>query len=228
MMAAWKVAPALAAGNCVILKPAEQASLSSIRLAALAEEAGIPAGVFSVVPGLGAVAGQALGLHPHEDCVAVTGSTPPGKRFMPYSGESNLKRVWLECGGKSPHVVFADAPDLDAAAKGVAQGIFFNQGEVCTAGSRLLVQRSIREDFVHQVVAYGQHMQPRHPLEADAPMGALVDAAHLDKVMGDIARAEREGARLLLGAHRVRPGTARAGPGARGSVRAGPGRAGFR
>ncbi len=137
------------------------------------------------------------------DVLAFTGSTATGAKLLEHAGRSNLKRVWLECGGKSPHLVFADAPDLDVAAKAVAQGIFFNQGEVCTAGSRLLVQRSIREDFVHQVIAYGQHMQPQHPLEADAPMGALVDAAHVDKVLADIARAEGEGARLLLGGHRA-------------------------
>lgn len=203
LMACWKIAPALAMGNSVVLKPSERSPLSALRLAALAVEAGLPEGVLNVLPGHGARVGEPLALHMDVDVLAFTGSTATGAKLLEYSGRSNLKRVWLECGGKSPHVVFADAPDLDVVAKAVAQGIFFNQGEVCTAGSRLLVQRSIREDFVHQVIAHGQHMQPQHPLEADAPMGALVDAAHLDKVMDDIARAEGEGARLLLGGRRA-------------------------
>ncbi|WMJ68557.1 aldehyde dehydrogenase [Stenotrophomonas sp. 24(2023)] len=203
LMACWKIAPALAMGNAVVLKPSERSPLSALRLAALAAEAGVPEGVLNVVPGFGVRVGEPLALHMDVDTLAFTGSTATGARLLQYAGRSNLKRVWLECGGKSPHVVFADAPDLDAAARGVAKGIFFNQGEVCTAGARLLVQRAIREDFVRQVVAYGRQMQPRHPLEADAPMGALVDAAHADKVLADIARAEADGARLLLGGRRA-------------------------
>src|SRR5450830_1065079 len=133
IMAAWKIAPALAVGNSVILKPAEQSSLSALKLAELVQQAGIPAGVFNVVPGLGAAAGKALGLHMDVDCIAFTGSTLTGKRFMEYSSQSNLKRVWLECGGKSPHIVFDDCPDLDKAAQAAAVGIFSNQGEVCIA-----------------------------------------------------------------------------------------------
>ncbi|MGE8260336.1 MAG: aldehyde dehydrogenase [Stenotrophomonas sp.] len=203
LMACWKIAPALAMGNSVVLKPSERSPLSALRLAALAAEAGLPDGVLNVLPGQGMYVGEPLALHMDVDVLAFTGSTATGAKLLQYAGRSNLKRVWLECGGKSPHLVFADAPDLDAAAKGVAQGIFFNQGEVCTAGSRLLVERSIRDDFVHQVVAYGRRMQPRHPLDADAPMGALVDAAHMDKVLADIARAEGDGARLLLGGQRA-------------------------
>ncbi|KAF1016425.1 MAG: NADP/NAD-dependent aldehyde dehydrogenase PuuC [Stenotrophomonas maltophilia] len=206
LMACWKIAPALAMGNSVVLKPPERSPLSVLRLAALAAEAGLPDGVLNVLPGHGERVGEPLALHMDVDTLAFTGSTATGARLLQYAGRSNLKRVWLECGGKSPHLVFADAPDLDATAKGVARGIFFNQGEVCTAGSRLLVQRSVAEDFVGQVVAYGRQMQPRHPLEADAPMGALVDAAHADKVLADIARAEAEGARLLLGGRRAEVG----------------------
>jgi gamma-glutamyl-gamma-aminobutyraldehyde dehydrogenase len=159
LMASWKVAPALAAGNSVVLKPAEQSPLTAIRLAALAEEAGVPHGVFNVVPGLGAEAGQALGRHPDVDCLAFTGSTATGKRFMEYSGQSNLKRVWLECGGKSPHIVFDDCPDLDRAALAAAIGIFNNQGEICIAGSRLYVQRGIYDTFMAKL-AHAAAMQP--------------------------------------------------------------------
>ncbi|WP_200908088.1 aldehyde dehydrogenase family protein, partial [Achromobacter sp. DMS1] len=175
LMAAWKVAPALAAGNSVILKPAEQSSLSAIRLAGLAQDAGIPPGVFNVVPGLGAEAGQALGLHPDVDCIAFTGSTATGKRFMRYSGESNLKRVWLECGGKSPHIVFEDCPDLDRAALVAALAIFSNQGEVCIAGSRLYVQDGIYETFMEKVAQHAARLRPGDPLDPATAMGAMVD-----------------------------------------------------
>jgi gamma-glutamyl-gamma-aminobutyraldehyde dehydrogenase len=199
MMAAWKVAPALAAGNSVILKPAEQASLSAIRLAALAGEAGIPAGVFSVVPGLGAQAGQALGLHPDVDCIAFTGSTATGKRFMEYSGQSNLKRVWLECGGKSPHIVFEDCPDLDRAALAAALGIFSNQGEVCIAGSRLYVQDGIYDVFMEKVAAHAAALQPGDPLDPATAMGAMVDERQMRGVLARIEAGAAEGARLRLG-----------------------------
>ncbi|WP_313620527.1 aldehyde dehydrogenase [Achromobacter sp.] len=199
MMAAWKVAPALAAGNSVILKPAEQASLSAIRLAALAEEAGIPAGVFNVVPGLGAVAGQALGRHPDVDCIAFTGSTATGKRFMEYSGQSNLKRVWLECGGKSPHIVFDDCPDLDRAAQAAALGIFSNQGEVCIAGSRLYVQDGIYDAFMEKVAAYAAGLQPGDPLDPATVMGAMVDERQMRGVLDRIAAGKAEGATLRMG-----------------------------
>lgn len=199
MMAAWKVAPALAAGNSVILKPAEQASLSAIRLAALATEAGIPAGVFNVLPGLGAVAGQALGLHPDVDCVAFTGSTATGKRFMTYSGESNLKRVWLECGGKSPHIVFDDCPDLDRAAQAAALAIFSNQGEVCIAGSRLYVQDGIYDVFMDKVASIAATLQPGDPLDPATAMGAMVDERQMQGVLARIAAGQAEGASLRMG-----------------------------
>ncbi|HBD38467.1 MAG TPA: aldehyde dehydrogenase PuuC, partial [Cupriavidus sp.] len=183
LMASWKVAPALAAGNSVVLKPAEQSPLTAIRLAALAEEAGVPPGVFNVVPGLGAEAGQALGRHPDVDCLAFTGSTATGKRFMEYSGQSNLKRVWLECGGKSPHIVFDDCPDLDRAALAAAIGIFNNQGEICIAGSRLYVQRGIYETFMAKLEAHAAAMQPGDPLDPRSAMGAIVDGRQFDRVM---------------------------------------------
>ena len=137
-MATWKLAPALATGNSVVLKPAEQSPLSALMLAELASKAGLPDGVLNVVPGYGEDAGQALGRHDDVDCLAFTGSTEVGKLFQRYAGESNMKQVWLETGGKSPNLIFPDA-DLDAAADMAAFGIFFNQGEVCSANSRMLV-----------------------------------------------------------------------------------------
>jgi gamma-glutamyl-gamma-aminobutyraldehyde dehydrogenase len=203
LMACWKIAPALAAGNSVVLKPSERSPLSALRLAALVAEAGVPDGVFNVLPGHGQRTGEPLALHMDVDALAFTGSTAVGRRLLQCAGQSNLKRTWLECGGKSPNLVFADAPDLDTAAQAAATAIFYNQGEVCTAGSRLLVQRSIKDAFVARVLAYGRHMQPQHPFEPDAAMGALVDDAHADRVLGHVARGQAEGARLLLGGRRV-------------------------
>ncbi|MFY3140104.1 aldehyde dehydrogenase [Achromobacter xylosoxidans] len=203
LMAAWKVAPALAAGNSVILKPAEQSSLSALRLAALAEQAGIPAGVLNVVPGAGAVAGSALGLHPDVDCVAFTGSTATGKRFMSYSGESNLKRVWLECGGKSPHIVFEDCPDLDRAALIAALAIFSNQGEVCIAGSRLYVHDAIYDAFMEKVARHAAEMRPGNPLDPATTLGAMVDERQTRSVMARIAAGQAEGAALRIGGRQL-------------------------
>jgi acyl-CoA reductase-like NAD-dependent aldehyde dehydrogenase len=156
IMAAWKFAPALAAGNSVIIKPSEKSPLTALRLAELASQAGLPNGVFNVVPGYGHTAGKALALHMDVDCIGFTGSTATGKLMLQYAGQSNLKRVWLECGGKSPNIVMADAPDLDRAAEAAASAICFNQGEMCTAGSRLLVQESIRDEFTARVVEYAK------------------------------------------------------------------------
>ncbi|KDP85396.1 MULTISPECIES: aldehyde dehydrogenase [Cupriavidus] len=203
LMASWKVAPALAAGNSVVLKPAEQSPLTALRLAELAEEAGVPAGVFNVVPGLGAAAGQALGRHPDVDCIAFTGSTATGKRFMEYSGQSNLKRVWLECGGKSPHIVFDDCPDLDRAAQAAAIGIFSNQGEICIAGSRLYVQSGVYDVFLEKLEAHAARMQPGDPLDPASAMGAIVDGAQLQRVMSYVRSGEDEGARLRAGGKRA-------------------------
>ena len=152
LMSSWKLGPALATGNSVILKPSEKSPLTAIRVAALAVEAGIPAGVFNVLPGHGHTVGKALALHMDVDTLVFTGSTKIAKQLMIYAGESNMKRVWLEAGGKSPNIVFADAPDLKAAAESAASAIAFNQGEVCTAGSRLLVENSIKERFLPMVV----------------------------------------------------------------------------
>lgn len=197
-MATWKCAPALAAGNSVVLKPAEQSPLSALRLAELAMEAGLPAGVLNVVPGLGETAGQALGRHMDVDCLAFTGSTAVGKMFLQYSGQSNMKQVWLETGGKSPNLVFADCSDLDAAADMAAFGIFFNQGEVCSANSRLLVQRGIKDALVDRLVRRAAAMQPGDPLDPASKMGAMVDARHAANVMRFV-EAGKKTARLVAG-----------------------------
>jgi gamma-glutamyl-gamma-aminobutyraldehyde dehydrogenase len=199
-LATWKVAPALAAGNSVVLKPSERAPLSSLRLAELATEAGLPAGVFNVVPGFGETAGAALGLHEDVDVLAFTGSTATGKRFLRYASESNLKQVWLECGGKSPNVIFADA-DLDAAVDMAAFGAFYNQGAVCSANSRLLVQKSVAEEFVADLVGRAAGMRPGDPLDPEASQGAIVDEAHTRHVLGFVDRA-RDSGQVAVGGQR--------------------------
>lgn len=202
LMACWKIGPALAAGNSVIVKPAEQSPLSALRLAELAAEAGIPDGVFNVVPGLGETAGKALGLHPDVDMIAFTGSTEVGKLFMQYSGQSNLKRVSLECGGKSPHIIMRDCPDLDQAAAAVASGIFFNQGEVCTAGSRLLLDEAIKDEFLHKLIETSKNHQVGDPLDPTTQMGPMVEERHMGRVLGYIKQGSSEGATLCTGGNR--------------------------
>ncbi|SDR97938.1 aldehyde dehydrogenase [Pseudomonas oryzae] len=203
MMACWKLGPALATGNSVILKPSEKSPLSAIRIAQLAVDAGIPAGVLNVLPGYGHTVGKALALHMDVDCLVFTGSTRIAKQLMVYAGESNMKRVWLEAGGKSPNIVCADAPDLRAAAEAAAAAIAFNQGEVCVAGSRLLVERSIQERFVPMVVEALAAWRPGHPLDPDTRVGAVVDRQQLDTVLGYIAAGSAEGAQLRCGGRQV-------------------------
>ncbi|HXH04423.1 MAG TPA: aldehyde dehydrogenase [Candidatus Competibacteraceae bacterium] len=204
LMAAWKLGPALATGNSVILKPSEKSPLSAIRIAELAAEAGLPDGVLNILPGFGHTAGQALAEHMDVDAIAFTGSTRTGKRIMECAARSNLKRVSLELGGKSPNIVLADCPDLEAAARAAAFNIFFNQGEMCSASSRLLVQAEIRDALLEKVLAVGRKMQPGDPLDPATRMGAIVDSIQLDTVLGYIEAGLREGARLLLGGERVR------------------------
>lgn len=206
-MAAWKLGPALAAGNSVILKPAEQSPLSALRLAELAREAGLPDGVLNVLPGYGEEVGQALGRHPDIDCVSFTGSTEVGKLFLRYSGESNMKMVWLECGGKSPNLIFADCADLDAAARKAAFGIFFNQGQVCSASSRLLVERSIHDRFLDKLMNEVAALQPGNPLDPATRTGALVDARQTARVMQYVELGQAQGAMLLTGGERIRIGS---------------------
>jgi gamma-glutamyl-gamma-aminobutyraldehyde dehydrogenase/4-guanidinobutyraldehyde dehydrogenase/NAD-dependent aldehyde dehydrogenase len=203
MMTAWKIAPALAAGNSVILKPSEKSPLSALRLAQLAQEAGIPRGVFQVLPGFGHTVGKALALSMEVDCLAFTGSTAVGKQLMQYAGQSNLKRVYLECGGKSPNIVFADCKELDQVASHAAAAIFHNQGEVCIAGSRLLVENTIRDDFVERVLKAAESMQPGDPLDPESFMGAIVDEAQHRRILDYIRQGVEEGARLRSGGQAI-------------------------
>jgi 4-guanidinobutyraldehyde dehydrogenase/NAD-dependent aldehyde dehydrogenase len=207
IMAAWKIGPALAAGNSFILKPSEKSPLTAIRIAALASEAGIPDGVFNVLPGYGHTAGQALALHMDVDCIGFTGSTRTGKRMLEYAGQSNMKRVWLECGGKSPNIILADCPDLDRAAEAAAGAIFFNQGEMCSAGSRLIIEERVRDEVLEKVVAAGRRMPPGDPLDPATKLGAIVDDVQLKTVLGYIDSGRSEGAQLLAGGRQVRQET---------------------
>lgn len=204
IMAAWKIGPALAAGNSFILKPSEKSPLTAIRIAELATRAGIPDGVFNVLPGFGQTAGQALALHMDVDCIGFTGSTRTGKLMLQYLGQSNMKRVWLECGGKSPNIILADCPDLDRAAATAAAAIFFNQGEMCSAGSRLIVEESVRDAVLERVVDAGRRMPPGDPLDAATRLGAIVDRTQLETVLGYIGSGRDEGAKVLLGGRQVR------------------------
>ncbi|GAA4970545.1 gamma-glutamyl-gamma-aminobutyraldehyde dehydrogenase [Nonomuraea thailandensis] len=182
-MAIWKIAPALAAGNSVILKPAEDSPLSALRLAGLAAEAGLPDGVLSVVPGAGPVAGRALGRHRGVDVVTFTGSTSTGQLFQQYAGQSNLKQVWLEAGGKSAVVVLDDVADLDAAADGVAAGIFTNTGQVCSATSRLVVQRGVADELVQRVVGRALAIDVGDPLDPATGMGPVASERQAARVL---------------------------------------------
>jgi 4-guanidinobutyraldehyde dehydrogenase/NAD-dependent aldehyde dehydrogenase len=207
LMASWKLGPALAAGNSVVLKPSEKSPLTAIRVAALAVEAGIPPGVLNVVPGLGGTAGKALALHTDVDCVGFTGSTRTGKLMLEYSGQSNMKRVWLECGGKSPNILMADTPDVDRAATAAAYAIFFNQGEMCSAGSRLVVHESLKDRVLEKVAAIGRELAPGDPLDPATKLGAIVDRTQLDTVLRYIDTGKREGARVAFGGRQVRKDT---------------------
>lgn len=203
MIGAWKLAPALAAGNSVVLKPAETASLTLLRLGELALQAGLPPGVLNVVTGRGTVAGEALGLSMEVDVLAFTGSGAVGRRLLDYAARSNLKRVYLELGGKSPNIVFADAPDLEKAAQVAAHGIFRNAGQVCIAGSRLLVEASIAESFAARVAGIAAGMRVGDPLDLRTEAGAVNSAAQLARNLGFVDRARAEGARVLTGGAQV-------------------------
>jgi len=200
LMATWKIAPALAAGNTVVLKPAEQSPMSSVRLAEIFIKAGGPPGVFNVVNGLGETAGKALCLHNDVAKISFTGSTEIGKLIMQYAGQSNMKRVGLECGGKSPQLFMADLPDIEEAVAAAYNGVFANQGEVCSAGSRLLVERSIYNEFVERFIADGQHAySPGDPLDPATNMGPLVTREAQQRVLGLIESGKQEGATLHFG-----------------------------
>ena len=203
IITAWKLGPALAAGNSVILKPAEQTSLSALKLAALATEAGLPDGVLNVLPGRGNEAGEALGLHPDVDAIVFTGSTATGRRFLDYSARSNLKRVGLELGGKSPHIVTADC-DLDKAAMYVAYGVWYNMGETCNAGSRLFVAASVQDEFLARLKPWAHLLAPGDPLDEATAMGALISAEHCERVLGYVELGREAGAAVYLGGDQVR------------------------
>jgi len=202
-MTAWKIGPALAAGNSVVLKPAKQTSLSAIRMAEIAAEAGIPAGVFNVVTGHGIVIGQALCRHPDVDMVAFTGSTEVGRELLKYSAESNLKRVLLELGGKSPQVVLADAPDLDLVAANAVNAAFWNMGENCSSGSRLIVHRSLKDALVAKIMAIVKPWPVGDPVDPDTRVGPMIGKEHMENVLKYIEAGRAEGAKLVLGGHRV-------------------------
>ena len=199
LLACWKLGPALIAGNSVVLKPSEKSPLTALRLAGLAKEAGLPDGVLNVISGYGHEAGQALALHPEVEVLTFTGSTRTGKQLLKDAGESNMKRVWLEAGGKSANIIFADCPDLDKAVSATAAGIFYNQGQVCIAGTRLLLEDSIADDFLARLKAQARHWQPGDPLDPDSSMGTLIDAAHADTVHTFIREGTRKGTLLLDG-----------------------------
>jgi acyl-CoA reductase-like NAD-dependent aldehyde dehydrogenase len=207
LMASWKIGPVLAAGNSLVIKPSEKSPMTAIRVAELAMEAGIPEGVFNVVPGFGGTAGKALASHMDVDCIAFTGSTATGKLVMQYAAQSNMKRVSLECGGKSPNIVMADYPDLDKAATAAAYGIFFNQGEMCSAGSRLIVDETIKDALLERIKAVARKMQPGDPLDPATKLGAIVDEVQMKRVLEYIDSGKRDGAQVALGGQRVRQET---------------------
>ena len=201
LMAAWKVAPALACGNAVVLKPAEQTPLTALELAAMGDEVGLPPGVLNVVPGYGREAGAALVTHPDVDKIAFTGSTEVGKQIM-REGAGSLKKVSLELGGKSPNIVFEDA-DLDAAVRGAFNGIFYNSGQCCTAGSRLLVQESIHDEFMERLVDRVGRLEPGESLAPKRRYGPVISEEQLERVMGYVEAGRNEGATLLTGGGRA-------------------------
>ncbi len=204
LMAAWKLGPALAAGNSVVLKPAELTTLSALRLAELAAGAGLPDGVLNVVPGFGPGAGEPLGRHMDVDMVAFTGSTEVGRLFLRYSAESNLKRIILECGGKSPQLVLADAANLDVVAENAVNAAFWNMGENCSCGSRLIVHQAIKDALVDKVTRLAGAWKLGDPLDPDTSVGALIERPHLEKVLGYIDAGSAEGAQLVLGGKQAR------------------------
>ena len=201
IMAAWKVGPALAFGNTMVLKPAEQTPLTAIRLGELALEAGIPDGVLNVVTGFGHEAGQSMAQHPDVDKIAFTGSTEVGRKIL-HASESNLKRVSLELGGKSPNIVFSDA-NMKRATKGSMYGVFLNSGQVCTAGTRILVEKSVHDDFVSSLIESTASMKLGDPLEDDTQMGPVVSQEQLERVTGYIEIGRSEGAEVATGGERA-------------------------
>lgn len=204
VMAVMKMGPALAMGNSLVLKPSDFTALSASRLAALAVEAGVPPGVFNVVHGAGVTVGTTLSQHEDIDLLSFTGSSATGKQLMVAAGNSNMKRLMLECGGKSPYIVFEDCPeDLDFLAADIVETAFRNQGEWCSAGSRLLIQGSIKHKLLPKILAQAAKLEPQDPLNPDTVFGPLINEAHLNKVLGFIESGKQEGARLIQGGRRI-------------------------
>ena len=210
LLACWKLCPALASGNSVVLKPSEKSPLTALRLAGLAKQAGLPDGVFNVVSGFGHEAGQALAQHHDVEVITFTGSTRTGKQLLKDAGDSNMKRVWLEAGGKSANIVFADCPDLQKAVNATAGGIFYNQGQVCIAGTRLLLEESIADRFLDLLKEQAKGWQPGNPLDPNTTMGMLIDNSHADSVHSFIRAGEAHSTLLLDG--RKNPWPAAVGP----------------
>jgi aldehyde dehydrogenase (NAD+) len=204
LLSSWKIAPALAAGNTVVVKPASQTPLTALRFAELTQEAGLPEGVFNVVTGPGGKAGMALVRDPRVDKIAFTGSTEVGKQIM-REAAGTLKRLSLELGGKSPNIVFADA-DLEAAARGAMTGIFYNKGEVCAAGSRLFLEETIHEEFMAKITDKVKSMKVGDPMDKATRMGPVVSKAQLETVLSYIEAGKQEGARVVAGGGRARVG----------------------
>ncbi|MBA8302246.1 aldehyde dehydrogenase PuuC [Klebsiella michiganensis] len=210
LLACWKLGPALASGNSVVLKPSEKSPLTALRLAGLAKQAGLPDGVFNVVSGFGHEAGQTLAQHHDVEVITFTGSTRTGKQLLKDAGDSNMKRVWLEAGGKSANIVFADCPDLQKAVNATAGGIFYNQGQVCIAGTRLLLEESIADRFLDLLKEQAKGWQPGNPLDPNTTMGMLIDNSHADSVHSFIRAGEAHSTLLLDG--RKNPWPAAVGP----------------
>lgn len=202
-LACSRIAPALVCGNSIIIKPAEQSSLTAIYIAELATEAGVPPGVLNVIPGIGEIAGRALGMHPDVDGISFTGSTEVGKLFLRYSSESNMKRINLECGGKSPNIIMADYQDLDRAAAVSAGEVFLNQGEICCAPTRLLVQHEIKDKFLEKLILAGKKFHPADPLDPATRMGAIIDETQTKQIISYIESGKDAGAKLVLGGKQV-------------------------
>lgn len=206
MMVAWKIGPALSAGNSVIVKPAEQTNMTTLRLAELALEAGIPPGVFSVVTGPGEVTGKALGLHPDINGISFTGSTEIGRKFLEYSAQSNLKRTVLECGGKNPSVVLADAENLDEVARHVVYSVLWNMGQNCSSNSRLIVDRKVKDKLMERVVARVRDWRTGYPLDPANALGAIISKEQYDKILRYIETGKKEGASLAAGGEAIKDG----------------------
>ena len=197
LMLAWKIGPALAAGNSVIVKPAEHTSMTTIRIAELAHEAGVPRGIFQVLPGMGEIVGKAIGLHPDIDMVAFTGSTHVGRLFLEYSAHSNLKRIVLECGGKNPCIVLADAENLSSVAQHIVQAAFWNMGENCSANSRLIVDVKIKDKLIENILNVLKEWPMGDPLNPENRIGAIISKEHFETINIAIEKGVLEGAKLI-------------------------------